>query len=144
MLEVEGCRTTFGDDQDCPGFLLVRMGGMESKTGRRLSFHISLYNGNRTHFAITWVAEVCCFFLLRVLNKNFKLGTEGGRDGVGIHKGLGTERHSKSEGHRQDCTVEKGNDRGSSNLRGSLEQLVVCLGLPCWECRAVARERPWL
>lgn len=28
VLEVEGCRTAFEDQQDCPGFLLARVGGL--------------------------------------------------------------------------------------------------------------------
>lgn len=75
VLEVEGSRTAFGYEQDCSGG-----GGLgPSKVGSRLSSHICLYTGNRTHFAITWAAEAFS-------GKDIKLGTEGGRDRVGIHR----------------------------------------------------------
>lgn len=75
VLEVEGCRTAFGDEQDCSG----GRGLGPSKVGSRLSSHICLYTGNSTHFAITWAAEAFS-------SKGVKLGTEGGRDRVEIHR----------------------------------------------------------
>lgn len=50
-------------------------------------------------------------------NPNDKLGAEGSRDGVGIYRGLGTGKDSKSGKYRQDCTAEKGNDRGFRRLQ---------------------------
>jgi hypothetical protein len=37
--------------------IALGVGGLGSKTGSRLSAHISLYTGNRTHFAIIWATE---------------------------------------------------------------------------------------
>lgn len=85
--------------------------GWGAKSGRELGSPLC---PKQPHSVITGAEACWCFFPLRVLNPNDKIGTEGGRDGVGIYRGLETGRDTaRVEGHRQDSIVEKGNGRSS-------------------------------